>query len=677
MLKNSLPFFFHFFHFSVSLQSRNDKKEKAAMNKTIEERLSALREEMQREHLAAVIIPSSDPHQSEYTPAHWKSREYISGFDGSAGTAVVTMTGAALWTDSRYFLAAEQQLSGTEYQLMRLKMPGTPTIAEWIAKELSGAASQIGAEVAIDGMVASEREVRDLMKELRREGGLTLRTNVDLVGRVWSGRPPVPVSPVEIYPVEYAGETCADKLKRIRRALHGQHADGMLMASLDDIAWTLNLRGTDVHCTPVFVGYLILTTHDATLFIYKEKLTPQVEEYLRVNGVGVADYATVKDALRRYFEYSILMDTDEVNHTLFAIAAAGDGQRSAPLLVEAESPVKRMKTVKNAVEQEGFRRAMLRDGVAMVRFLKWLDSEVAILRDMPDAEKNSLDFEKNRLFLKKSNVRFFDASSAPLTELSLSEKLRQFRAEQSLFRDISFDTIAAYADHAAIVHYEPTPVSDKPLKPEGMLLLDSGAQYLDGTTDITRTIALGPLTKEMCHVYTLVLKGHIQIEMARFPSGISGTQLDVLAKQAMWREGLSYLHGTGHGVGTYLNVHEGPHQIRMEWKPAPLLQGMTVTDEPGIYLEGRFGVRIENTLLVVVDKLTEFGQFLRFEPLTLCPIDLRPVVFGELTTEEKCWLHDYHTMVYDRLSPLLSDEEREWLWNACFDLLPEENPESE
>ena len=511
-------------------------------------------------------------------------------------------------------------------------------------------------EVGVDGMVCSAAMVRELVGELRSEGGLTLRTNFDPLARIWKNRPPVPMNPVEIFPMEYAGESCTSKLQRIRQALRRQHADGMLMASLDDIAWTLNLRGTDVHCTPVFVSYLLITSHDATLFIYKEKLTPEVMAYLKAEHIGVEDYVHVKDVLRNYFEYSILMDPNEVNHTLFSIAAAGNGQRSTPLVIEAESPVKRMKTVKNAVEQEGFRRAMLRDGVAMVRFLKWLEEQTAVLGGQ------------------------FQKDSGTLTELSVSEKLRQLRAGQPLFRDISFDTIAAYGPHGAVVHYEPTPETDIPLLPEGLLLLDSGAQYLDGTTDITRTIALGPLTDEMRRVYTLVLKGHIQVELARFPSGISGTQLDVLAKRAMWRDGLSYLHGTGHGVGTYLSVHEGPHQIRMEWKPAPLLAGMTVTDEPGIYLDGRFGVRIENTLLIVPaaprgtddqisqDGVTEFGQFLQFEPLTLCPIDKRPILTELLDDEERRWLNDYHQMVCERLAPLLTDDEKNWLVMACSPL---------
>ena len=594
----------------------------------ISSRLSDLRELMRREHLAAFIFPSTDPHQGEYIPDHWKGREFISGFNGSAGTAVVTLTSAALWTDSRYFLAAEEVLSNTEFQLMKLKIEGTPTIAQWIGQQLRERDVEDGSstEVGIDGMVNSTASVRELIASLRHEGGLTLRTNLDPLAQIWKGRPPIPLNPVELFPMEYAGEETASKLARIRQALRQQHADGMLMASLDDIAWTLNLRGTDVHCNPVFVSYLLITSQSATLYINKEKLTPQVSAYLEENQIAVDDYDHVKQGLKDYFEYNILLDPDEVSYTLYKAVSRE--------VVEAESPVKRMKTVKNAVEQDGFRRAMLRDGIAMVKFLKWLD-EADVSRE---------------------------------TEISIDRRLTALRAQQPLYRDISFDTIAGYGEHAAIIHYEATPQTDIPLKPEGLLLLDSGAQYLDGTTDITRTIALGPLTDYQRHVYTLVLKGHIQVEMAKFPSGISGTQLDVLAKRAIWREGLHYLHGTGHGVGTYLNVHEGPHQIRMEWKPAPLVAGMTVTDEPGVYLPGRFGVRIENTLLIVPYQTTEFGQFLQFEPLTLCPIDKRPIVVEELTSEERHWLDDYHRLVYKRLAPYFDGSELAWLEKACAPL---------
>ena len=598
------------------------------MAETISKRLEDLREVMRREHLAACIFPSTDPHQSEYVADHWKGREWISGFNGSAGTAVVTLTSAALWTDSRYFLAAEEQLKGTEYQLMKLKIEGTPTIAEWLGRELKGS------EVAIDGKCSSVNGVKDLIADLRKQGGITLRTNFDPLKLIWKDRPVIPENPVEIFPMEYAGESCHDKIARIRRALREKHADGMLMAALDDIAWTLNLRGSDVHCNPVFVSYMLISSKSVTLYINKVKLTPEVSAYLKAEDIKVEDYEQVENGLKNYFEYNILLDPDEINYRLYEVVRNKGRQDNHPQteIVEEESPVKRMKTVKNEREIAGFRSAMLKDGIAMVKFLKWL-SECS-------------DYSE-------------------CSEISVSDKLESLRAEQPLFRGISFDTIAGYGSHGAIVHYEATPETDIPLEPSGLLLLDSGAQYLDGTTDITRTIALGPLTEEMKKVYTLVLKGHIQIELCKFPSGASGTQIDILARQAMWREGLNYLHGTGHGVGTYLNVHEGPHQFRMEWKPAPLVAGMTITDEPGIYLAGKFGARIENTLLIVPYKETEFGKFLQFESLTLCPIDKAPILVDMLLPEEIAWLNDYHQHVFDTLSPHLSDDETAWLREAC------------
>ena len=605
----------------------------------INQRLEDLREVMRREHLAACIFPSTDPHQSEYVADHWKGREWICGFNGSAGTAVVTLTSAALWTDSRYFLAAEEQLKGTEYQLMKLKIEGTPTIAEWLGRELKGS------EVAIDGRCSSVNGVKDLIADLRKQGGITLRTNFDPLKLIWKDRPVIPVNPVEIYPIEYAGESSRDKIGRIRQALRENHADGMLMAALDDIAWTLNLRGSDVHCNPVFVSYLLISSKTVTLYINKVKLPADVLAYLKAEDIKVEDYEQVENGLRNYFEYNILLDPDEINYRLYEIVRNKGRQDNYPQteIVEEESPVKRMKTVKNEREIAGFRSAMLKDGIAMVKFLYWLDS---------------WKVERGRLNENKQ-----------LTEISVSDKLEALRAEQSLFRGISFDTIAGYGAHGAIVHYEATPETDIPLEPSGLLLLDSGAQYLDGTTDITRTIALGPLTEEMKKVYTLVLKGHIQIELCKFPSGASGTQIDILARLAMWREGLNYLHGTGHGVGTYLNVHEGPHQFRMEWKPAPLVAGMTITDEPGIYLAGKFGARIENTLLIVPYKETEFGKFLQFESLTLCPIDKAPILVDILLPEEIAWLNDYHQHVFDTLSPHLSDDETNWLREACAPIL--------
>ena len=580
----------------------------------IKERLALLRQELQRERLSAYIFPTADPHQSEYTADQWKGRELISGFNGSAGTAVVTLTSAALWTDSRYFIAAAEQLEGTEFQLMKLKVDGTPTIAEWLGKELTDATDK---SVGIDGMTASIATVEELIGDLRQQGGLMLQTNFDVLARIWNNRPSIPLNPIEIQPLALTGEDAQSKLTRIRKALREQHADGMLMAQLDDIAWTLNLRGSDVHCNPVFVSYLLIASQRVTLYINKEKVTADVQRYLADNGIEVAPYEDVAKGLRDYFEYNILLDPDEVNYTLMKAVKRE--------VVRGTSPVPLMKAVKTEAEQEGFRKAMVRDGVAMVRFLKWLEE----------------------------NPR--------QTEMSVADKLETLRSEQPLYKGLSFDTIAGYEAHGAIVHYEATAETDVPLEQKGFLLLDSGAQYQDGTTDITRTIAMGPLTDEQKKVYTLVLKGHIDLQMLRFPDGATGTQLDAIARQPLWQHGLNFLHGTGHGVGSYLNVHEGPHQIRMEWKPTKLRACMTVTDEPGIYLEGRFGVRIENTLLVVPAGETECGKFLGFETLTLCPIDVKPIIVEMLTADERQWLNDYHAMVFNRLKNSLNGEEKAWL----------------
>lgn len=595
------------------------------MEKTIiKERLERLREELRREHLSAFVFPTSDPHNSEYTADHWKGREWISGFNGSAGIAVVTLRSAALWTDSRYFIQAEKQLEGTEFQLMRQKMAGTPTIQEWLEKEL---ADMDDKEVGVDGMVTSEADVEHLKEEMKQRGGITVRTNFDPLQRLWKDRPAVPKDTVGIQPIELAGEDTRSKLARIRQALREQHVDGLLVVALDDIAWTLNLRGTDVHCNPVFVAYLLIASEKATLFIDKAKVTDRVSDYLKEQGVDIAPYTEVGNGLRDYFEYNILLDPDEVCYTLY--------QKVTRVVVRGVSPIAAMKAVKNEKEIQGFKSAMLRDGIAMVKFLKWLDEHIG---------------------------------KEDMTEISVSGKLEALRAEQSLYRGLSFDTIAGYEANGAIVHYEATPETDTALQSRGFLLLDSGAQYQDGTTDITRTIALGALTDEQRKVYTLVLKGHIQLQMLHFPEGASGTQLDAIARKDMWKAGYNYLHGTGHGVGSYLNVHEGPHQIRMEWIPARLCAGMTVTDEPGVYLEGRFGVRIENVLLVVPAEETECGRFLKFEPLTLCPIDKRPVVKEMLTEEEKEWLNRYHAAVFERLSPHLDSSETEWLRQATLPL---------
>lgn len=588
------------------------------MKTAISERLQLLRKQMQHEHLSAFIFPSTDPHQSEIVPYHWAAREWITGFDGSAGTAVVTLNSAALWTDSRYFLAAADQLGGTEFQLMKAGLADTPSITAWLARELR---ELDGPEIGIDGMVGSCAEVETLIAEMREHGGITVRTNYDPLRQIWTDRPEIPLNPVVLHPLRYAGEDTASKLQRIRQALRRQHADGMLVCALDDIAWTLNLRGSDIPCNPLFVSYLLISSTTTTLFIDPRKLPTEVEDYLRSIHVDVAPYEKVQDGLSHYFEYNILIDPTEVNYTLSRAV-------KCQAVVRSESPIPYLKAVKNDTEIAGFRQAMKRDGIAMVKFLQWLETAVA---------------------------------AGGQTEMTVSDRLEQFRAEQPLYKGASFPTISAYEAHGAIVHYEPTPATDMPLEPRGFLLLDSGAQYADGTTDITRTIPLGPISDQQRHIYTLVLKAHIQLELCKFPDGASGTRIDAVARQPLWREGLNFMHGTGHGVGSYLCVHEGPHQVRQEYKSAPLHTGMTVTDEPGIYLAGKFGVRIENTLIVEDYLKTDMGSFLQMDSLTLCPIDLTAADLSLLTDEELAWLNTYHQRVYDELSPYLDESEKAWL----------------
>ena len=588
------------------------------MKQTIQERLTILRQVMKEQGIHAFIFPSSDPHNSEYVAEHWKGREWVSGFNGSAGTAVVTLKHAALWTDSRYFIAAAEQLAGTEYLLMKDCLPDTPSISEWIAQELSDYENPV---VGVDGTVNTYASLCELMNELNIA---TFVTNLDPLATVWKDRPSIPNGKIVLHPLEYAGESTTSKINRIREYLQAHHADGLLVTALDEIAWTLNLRGKDVHCNPVFVSYLLISQDSVMFFVNEEKLPDDVRNYLLEEAVSVEPYEAVLDKVKGYKGRRLLMDPTSVNYNL--VTAVDKTKRILGI-----SPIPMMKAVKNKTEQDGFRAAMLRDGIAMVKFLAWLKPAV---------------------------------EAGGQTEITLDEHLTALRAEQPLFKGISFDTIVGYEAHGAIVHYEATPETDIPVKPYGLVLIDSGAQYQDGTTDITRTIALGSLTEEQRRVYTLVLKGHIQLDMCRFPDGACGSQIDAIARESMWREGYNYMHGTGHGVGSYLNVHEGPHQIRMEWRPAPLHAGMTVTDEPGLYLEGKFGVRIENTLLIVPAETTPFGKFLKFETLTLAPIDTTPIIQDMLTPEELTWLNNYHHRVYETLSPYLEKNEKKWLEEA-------------
>lgn len=590
------------------------------MNTLIPSRLTALRTVLKNQGISAFIIPSTDPHLSEYVAPHWHSREWVSGFSGSAGTAVVTLEKAGLWTDSRYFLQAADQLQGTGIDLYKEMLPETPSIAQFLTAELKA-----GESVGIDAAVFSTRGALALSEELAA-AGIALKYIADPMATIWSDRPAIPQDPIVVHPLRYAGKAATEKLSDIRQALAAKGAEALFVSLLDEIAWTLNLRGSDVHCNPVFVAYLYIGKEETILFTDAGKVPQATADYLASIHVSVAPYSEAATMLSQLQGVKLLLDLPKTNAAIYQAA------RQGCTIIDSASPICLMKSVKNEVEQEGFREAMIRDGVAMVKFLRWLK---------PAVEQGGQ------------------------TELTIDEKLCALRAEQADYRGISFDTIAGYAAHGAIVHYEATPETDIPLEPKGLLLLDSGGQYLDGTTDLTRTIALGPTTEEERTDYTLVLKGFLALMNAEFPAGTCGTQLDVLARQAMWKRGINYLHGTGHGVGSYLCVHEGPHQIRMNHMPTLLKAGMTVTDEPGIYKAGKHGIRTENTLLIVPAQETAFGPFFRFEPLTLCPIDKAPIEREMLTAEEVEWLNSYHRTVYEKLAPRLDAETREWLKEAC------------
>lgn len=607
---------------------------------TTNDKEQLLRSLMQKEGINAFITPSTDPHCGEYVPERWKSRRWISGFTGSAGIAVVTNDKAALWTDSRYFIQANEQLAGTDFVLMKEKIEGTPTQAEWLGSVLPS-----GSVVAVDGWVNTVSEVEALKNDLAAYG-LSLRTDIDPYAEIWTDRPSVPLSKVFEHKMEYAGESAKSKIERIREKLNG---NALLVSFLEDIAWTLNLRADDILYTPFVVSYVIITPSDVTLYIKKEKLTDEVSAYLTEQGICVREYEEIIDGISAV-DIPMIIDTDKTNYTTYS--AVKHPLRKA-------SPIPQMLMFKNETEIRGYRSAMEKDGVAMVKWIK----EVMEMRHLSPTLSQGEGVEG----------QLVDEDGVPQTELTLSAKLEAYRREQPLNMGISFESIMGYGYHGAIVHYDPTPETDIPVKAEGLLLIDSGGQYLDGTTDITRTIPLGPLTWEMQRDYTLVLKGWIDLGSAVFPRGTNGTQLDGFARQAMWKYGINYLHGTGHGVGMFGTVHESidQHQFRMQWRPTPLLPGMTITCEPGIYIEGSHGVRHENTMLVVESPVGEgitFGPYYQFETLTLCPILTSPILKEMLTKEEIEWFNNYQQMVYDRLAPRLDEEERKWLYEVTREI---------
>ena len=585
------------------------------MNDTMKH-VDALRQLMKENNIDAFITPSTDPHSGEYVPARWYSREWISGFNGSAGTAVVTMHDAALWTDSRYFLQAADQLKGTGYTLQKDKIEGTPSVSEWIGQRVAE-----GGCVGVDGWTNTVESVQTLEKELA-EYGLSLRTDIDPYNTIWTDRPALPTEEVFIQPLELAGESTTSKVDRIRKAYHKNKAQGLLVSMLDEVAWTLNLRGNDIEYNPVFVSYLLICDNNVTLYTKHFKLTKEVLDYLDSEGVEIRDYDDIGTDLKG-MDKSIQIEPAKTNYGVFACI-------SHPVL--AACPVSTMKIMKNETEIKGYHSAMLKDGIAMVKWMKWALQAV---------------------------------KEGGQTELTLEAKLTSLRAQQPLFRGPSFATIMGYAGHGAIVHYEPTPATDIPVLPKGLLLCDSGGQYQDGTTDITRTLPLGPLTDQERRDYTLVLRGFINLARAHFPRGTYGSQLDCLARTPMWEYGINYLHGTGHGVGSFMNVHEGPHQFRMNYMPTPLLPSMTITDEPGIYITDSHGVRHENTMLVVEDQDgVTFGPYYKFQQLTLCPILTSPIVVDMLQHDEKLWFNEYQQMVYDKLAPHLDNDTREWLYEV-------------
>ena len=589
------------------------------MKQSIKERIHALRMTFRPNNIKAFIIPSTDPHLSEYVAPYWMSREWISGFTGSAGTAVILMDKAGLWTDSRYFLQAEKELEGSGITLYKEMLPETPSITKFLCQNLKP-----GESVSIDGKMFSVQQVEQMKEDL---APYQLQVNLfgDPLKNIWKDRPSMPDAPAFIYDVKYAGKSCGEKVAAIRTELKKKGIFALFLSSLDEIAWTLNLRGSDVHCNPVIVSYLLVTQDEVVYFISPEKITQEVNEYLQEQQVSLRKYDEAESFLNSFTGENILIDPKKTNYAIYSAI------NPACKVVRGESPVTLLKAIRNEQEIAGIHHAMQRDGVALVKFLKWLEASVL---------------------------------SGKETELSVDRKLHEFRAAQPLYIGESFDTIAGYKEHGAIVHYSATEESDVTLQSKGFLLLDSGAQYLDGTTDITRTIALGELTEEEKTDYTLILKGHIALAMAKFPAGTRGAQLDVLARMPIWSHGMNFLHGTGHGVGHFLSVHEGPQSIRMNENPIVLQPGMVTSNEPGVYKAGSHGIRTENLKLVCKDKEGMFGEYFKFETITLCPICKKGIIKEMLTAEEVKWFNDYHQTVYKKLSPSLNEEEKKWLLEA-------------
>ncbi|CUP84340.1 Xaa-Pro dipeptidase [Parabacteroides merdae] len=589
------------------------------MKTNIPERIAALREAMKQHKIDAYIIPTSDPHMSEYPADCWKYREWISGFTGSAGTVIITADKAGLWTDSRYFLQASTQLEGTGIELFKMMLPETPTIPEFLTHELKE-----GQTVGLNGETYSLADARSLEKALA-EKEIKLNTNASLIDPIWKERPAIPEAPMFEMPIELSGKSTEDKLIDINKMLHKAGADCTILSALDEVAWTFNIRGTDVAYNPVVISYAFVSEKESVLFVNPKKIPAEIAEHLKKEGVTLADYGMLATFLSRLPERTrVFIDSKRTNVAIY------NALPKSSILIEGTSPANHLKSIKNETEIKGFRNAVLKDGIAMTKFYFWLE------KMLKAGEK--------------------------VTELSAAAKLTALRSEQPQYVMDSFASISSYGPHGAVVHYSPTPETDTELKTDSLYLLDSGAQYLDGTTDITRTIALcDEPSEQMKKDFTRALKGTIGIAKCKFPAGIRGCLIDAFARKALWDAGINYLHGTCHGIGHCLNVHEGPQSIRMEENPVILEPGMVMSDEPAMYRPGEYGIRTENMILIRKDSETEFGKFLGFETLTLCYIDTKLVIPSMLSVREHAWLNKYHQMVYDLVSPHLTEEEKAWL----------------
>jgi Xaa-Pro aminopeptidase len=583
-------------------------------------RLEAMRQFMTEKNLDAFIIPSTDAHLSEYPPKYWESRKWISGFTGSAGTAVVTKEKAGVWTDSRYFIQAAEELKDTGFDLFKMGQPETPDMTDWIIEQVGS-----GGTVGIDGLVYASSDAKSLKSKLDSKN-INLNTEFDPFSVIRTDRPEIPQNHIFTLPVEVAGESVKSKIERINGELKKLEADGIIIVTLDAVAWTFNMRGNDVEYNPVAVAYAYVSENETVLFVDPDKISEEITEEYKEQGIIISDYNNVFEYVANLpADSKVCVTGNKINWKLLQTIP------ESCKIVDVPSPVDLMKSIKNETELEGFRNAMIKDGVALVKFYMWLEKAI------PTGE---------------------------VTEVMIEEKLLEYRSQQENFVGESFGTIAGYASNGAIVHYHATPENCLTIKPEGLLLIDSGGQYKDGTTDITRTVAAGKLTKQMKADYTNVLKGHIALATAIFPEGTRGSQLDVLARKALWNNCLTYWHGTGHGIGHFLNVHEGPQNIRLEENPTLLKPGMVTSNEPGVYRANQYGIRIENLIVTQEYRKTEeFGTFYNFETITLCPIDTRPISKKLLTKCEKKWLNKYHKMVYKKLKNHLSVEEKTWLKN--------------